>query len=189
MTIPGEHRKITVVDATHLAAPITELEQARAHLRQAQNRLAGHRAAGFNQFWVPATADPDCFAREKADVLAALSWVWDAQERAEQQEADGYFKSISRLGYNTTSLQITAIPADFWKKWKRANRGRASFVTEPPFAVGDLIYDYSVKIIDGVTGESTLTEARPYADRFYRSPRRPTRRAAAPASRGRRRRS
>jgi hypothetical protein len=74
---------------------MTELEQARAHLRQTQNRLAGHRAAGFNQFFVYAKDDPDCFARKKADVLAALSWVWDAQERAGVNlVADAWFESL-----------------------------------------------------------------------------------------------
>ena len=167
MTIPGEHRKITVVDATHLAAPITELEQARAHLRQAQNRLAGHRAAGFNQFWVPATADPDCFAREKADVLAALSWVWDAQERVFHQIKTGcedMARALRERGVEPTTLYVPDSP-ELREAIRTGWQG---------------LMDLQLVNVSAVPRR---------ADRFYRSPPRPNRRAAAPASRGRRRRS
>ena len=183
MTIPGEKRRITVVDATHLVAQPTELERARAHLRTTQDCFHRRRAMKMSGVVLD---------EARVKVLAALSWVWDAQERAERQEADDYFKSISRLGYNPTALQITAIPSDFWKKWKRANRGRASFIVEPPFAIGGLIHDYSIKVIDGVTGDVGLITGAEARRALRRQPGflpRPTRRAAAPASRGRRRRS
>lgn len=118
---------------------MTELEQARAHLRICQTELhaarslawciAGQRAAGL---------------RERA-VLAALSWVYDAQERA----AGPFVLTVE----DTPELRRRMEEFKYFR--------------------GDLI----------------TVEARPYADRFYRSPRRPTRRAVAPASRGRRRRS
>ena len=51
---------------------MTELEQARAHLRRCQDRFHHRRALGVGDV-----------VREEAEaaVLAALSWVWDAQER------------------------------------------------------------------------------------------------------------
>jgi len=50
---------------------VTELEQARAHLRETQERLAYER--GYN--------DLDRIRFFERCTLAALSWVWDAQER------------------------------------------------------------------------------------------------------------
>jgi hypothetical protein len=51
---------------------MSEVEQARDHLRLMQHNLYQNRRFGN-----------ECFERyEKDRVLAALSWLWDAQERA-----------------------------------------------------------------------------------------------------------
>lgn len=50
---------------------MTELERARAHLRYCQDALATYRRNGI-RYLVPGT---------EACVLAALSWVWEEQER------------------------------------------------------------------------------------------------------------
>jgi hypothetical protein len=58
---------------------MTELERARKHLRSEQKVLAARRllAAGapFPQDWEPSVKDAE------ESVLAALSWVWQEQER------------------------------------------------------------------------------------------------------------
>jgi hypothetical protein len=225
-----------IVDVTHLVRPPSELEQARAYLRGCQDFLADARK--FN------------WERESAarDVLAALSWVWDAQQRdptwqvwesaqllaavmreaipepqtlfmsPEAAETLGLSKPIS-LDDTVTLVATPPPPPDGAAWWsvdfnallgKPFKVGRKE-VTErgelyavsgqgvefwalremlAPATVGDLIYDYSVKVIDGVTGDARIVtgaEARRLLDRRPGSPRRPTRRAAAPASRGRRR--
>ena len=67
---------------------MTELEQARAHLRRCQQNLATQRQLGRDRFDIPAAvviaAGHNPYRDEMANVLAALSWVWDAQERAER---------------------------------------------------------------------------------------------------------
>jgi hypothetical protein len=67
---------------------MTELEEARAHLRECQASLQEARGSFTVEIGlcsVPMTkppAAPEITARCERAVLAALSWVWDAQERA-----------------------------------------------------------------------------------------------------------
>ena len=58
---------------------MTELEQARAHLRDCQKALKHARDVSVfeqGQWW-----PENMKANAERTVLAALSWVWDAQER------------------------------------------------------------------------------------------------------------
>ncbi len=97
MTIPGEHRKITVVDATHLAAPITELEQARAHLRVCQDHLEHCRSNIAIQTYQDQRDIWRSLAKAaEVHIFAALSWVWDAQER---DAAWRVWSDASKLAY------------------------------------------------------------------------------------------
>ena len=61
-----------IVDVTHLVRPPSELEQARRHLLECQEELAESRRS---------IGDPPGYFKSREAVLAALSWVWDAQER------------------------------------------------------------------------------------------------------------
>ena len=59
---------------------MTELEQARAHLQDCQKALKHARDVSVfeqGQWW-----PENMKANAERTVLAALSWVWDAQERA-----------------------------------------------------------------------------------------------------------
>lgn len=58
---------------------MTELEQARTHLRRCQTDLDMARQRNRGGFFDAMNVDHAATA-----VLAALSWVWDAQERAAQ---------------------------------------------------------------------------------------------------------
>jgi|ERR1035437_4740556 hypothetical protein len=55
---------------------MTELENARAYLAESQDYLRDIRRQ------TPAWAAPGLIGRAESGVLAALSWVWDAQERS-----------------------------------------------------------------------------------------------------------
>jgi hypothetical protein len=55
---------------------MTELEQARTYLKDTQDRLAYER--GYH--------DKDRVRFFEGCTLAALSWVWDAQEREQERE-------------------------------------------------------------------------------------------------------
>lgn len=57
---------------------MTELERARAHLRASQNDLAKIRGAGMPP-WIIGFAE--------GNVLAALSWVWEEQEKVNGDSA------------------------------------------------------------------------------------------------------
>jgi hypothetical protein len=57
----------------HVDVDVTELDLARANLRQMQESLAIARRMRANRFVIQF---------QTLNVLAALSWVWDAQERA-----------------------------------------------------------------------------------------------------------
>ena len=166
MTIPGEHRKITVVDATHLVAPITELEEARAHLRERQSDLYSARCA-------LAETDPVAEAGYiikncEVSVLAALSWVWDAQERDVFHQmktgCEDMARALRERGVEPTTLYVPDSP-ELREAIRTGWQG---------------LMDLQLVNVSAVPRR---------ADRFYRSPPRPNRRAAAPASRGRRRRS
>jgi len=70
-----------IVDVTHLVRPPSELEQARAHLREAQELL---RCARCDPEGITAglwKLPPDAARNAERQVLAALSWVWDIQQR------------------------------------------------------------------------------------------------------------
>jgi hypothetical protein len=60
---------------------MTELEQARAHLRQCQSQLATLRQRVGTAIMAGHPVIPGYLDGAYALVLAALSWVWDAQER------------------------------------------------------------------------------------------------------------
>ncbi len=112
MTIPGERRKIIVVDATHLAAPITELEQARAHLTLCQETLRILRAAPKR--YVRRRDHAGIVGEAKSSVLAALSWVWDAQERDVYYQVKSGIEDMARVlkdrGVDPTTLFVPYSP-------------------------------------------------------------------------------
>ncbi len=67
---------------------MTELERARAHLRSSQYDLAKVRKANFHDqivLW------------SEANVLAALSWVWEEQEKAAVPESAPWHYSKWRV--------------------------------------------------------------------------------------------
>ena len=51
---------------------MTELDEARAHLRRCQSALASARKISHEK---------EFFRQFEVNVLAALSWIWDVQER------------------------------------------------------------------------------------------------------------
>jgi hypothetical protein len=65
---------------------MTELEEARAHLQHCQDVLAIGRANGGGAY----------MDLSERNVLAALSWVWDAQERAERAAVEWLNKELQR---------------------------------------------------------------------------------------------
>lgn len=69
---------------------MTELEQARAHLASRQERLARSRKGEYVEDF-GGYISHEMLVRERTrltnEVLAALSWVWDSQERAFVQAA------------------------------------------------------------------------------------------------------
>jgi hypothetical protein len=158
-----------IVDVTHLVGPPSELERAREHLRISQlNLFEIRRVHKGSQPWLD---------QAKSRVLAALSWVWDAQERdAAWQVWIGALKLADALREAIPEPQTLIVRdspelREMIRDWQKSPTGQGLFVDR-----------------DRVTLASEPA-TQPRADRFYRSPRRPTRRAAAPASRGRRRRS
>lgn len=83
---------------------MTELDQARAHLRRCQAVLRDLRCGQ------PHSDAIYQLARTQAShdsLLAALSWVWDAQDRAKEQrareEASEFFSS---LGFDPVKILI-----------------------------------------------------------------------------------
>lgn len=73
---------------------MTELERARAYLQKQQGRLRCTRA--MRPRLPPKIVDP-AMARIEADFLAALSWVWDAQGREEDQQMQPFLDYHSNL--------------------------------------------------------------------------------------------
>jgi hypothetical protein len=67
---------------------LTELDQARAHLRECQDALHLSRSRGVNSFGVPFAKVHDGLRREHNALYAAISWVWDAQEREREQRQE-----------------------------------------------------------------------------------------------------
>lgn len=93
---------------------MAELEQARTLLRENQERLALVRrdqASGVGY------ADAECVRYHENCVLAALSWVWDAQQRASPMTAevgdlmmmpDGTVTRIIAISRHTPTIPVPA---------------------------------------------------------------------------------
>lgn len=64
---------------------VTELEQAKEHLLGAQETLRGYRSEHQNLNPQARKNNLEWIKFAERNVIAALSWVWDAQERAEPQ--------------------------------------------------------------------------------------------------------
>ena len=140
---------------------MTELETARAHLQECQVELKIARGLAWCLGGQRAAK-----VRERA-VLAALAWVWDAQER-----------DLGHQIYLQVKLGIEEMARAF-------NDG----AVEPTRLHIPLPNAIKLGLISAAKARREISGAGlPLADRFYRSPRRPTRKAPAPASRGRRRR-
>lgn len=130
---------------------MTELEQARAHLRISQlNLFEIRRVHKGSQPWLD---------QAKQRVLAALSWVWDAQERD--------------LGWQVY-LQVKRGIEEMARAFNEGGAEPTRLHIPLPNALK--------------LGLITAAEARRALRRQPGFLPRPTRRAAAPASRGRRRR-
>lgn len=71
---------------------MTETERARAHLKKCQGWLVTARTAP--QALQQGYSQADIIVAHEANVLAALSWVWDAQER---ERSDREIKTIREL--------------------------------------------------------------------------------------------
>lgn len=88
---------------------MTELEQARAHLLECQDLLHAARKLAW-------CIDGQRMALEyEKYVLAALSWVWDAQERALSQPFDDYetwIKTPDGRCFRVVEGSISAGPPD-----------------------------------------------------------------------------
>ena len=80
---------------------MTELEQARAWLKDSQERLHYERTS---------QSDRDRMRFFERTVLAALSWVWDAQDRVRiNLKADAWFDS---LGFDPATVLISTASGD-----------------------------------------------------------------------------
>ncbi len=75
---------------------MTELEQARAHLKDAQDSLHFERTG----------SDKVRVRYFERNVLSALSWVWDAQERAGILSAGDVIGNIRITAINSGELAI-----------------------------------------------------------------------------------
>ena len=60
---------------------MTELERAHINLKNAQWHLRQVREDYWNSFGWPVAPDQNAIPLRETDVLVALSWLWDAQER------------------------------------------------------------------------------------------------------------
>ena len=217
-----------IVDVTHLVRPPSELEQARAHLRASQAALQHARDVSvfIDGVWYPG----DMKAGAARAVLAALSWVWDAQEREDhrtlmQRVSD--FMALLRPEKAREWISFGSVPSHEISVLREIQVGDVVFLIAepPPPPAGSVLMDWSRYIgrsgvVKEARGEENLyrvlmdssgiefwasiemlmlkvddaalltgAEARRPLNCQPVSPRRPTRRAAAPASRGRRRRS
>ena len=91
---------------------MTELEQARAHLRRCQFILARDRkSCGSTE------VDKGILIASEWGVLAALSWVWDAQERDRMSRP--YFENIS-FDPENQMLHLTYVEPPGWRREQRA---------------------------------------------------------------------
>lgn len=80
----------------------TELARARTHLRQMQRNLREAREAGF--------PDETLRLRFESRVLAALSWLWDVQQR---YGVPNYSRDYSRAFGGPYAIQITKSGAGY----------------------------------------------------------------------------
>jgi hypothetical protein len=71
----------------------SELDLAREHLRKRQEDLARERRA-LSEKPAPMRNSPQVMKECIKDVLAALSWVWDAQERERETDTVTYYAGI-----------------------------------------------------------------------------------------------
>lgn len=87
---------------------MTELEEARAHLRRSQEWLRMARAGYTNHFgiYVQPGSNSDTIRRCAEDVLSALSWVYDAQER--ERKSRPYVENVW-CDKDTQSLNMTLV--------------------------------------------------------------------------------
>ena len=143
-----------------------ELEQARAHLRTCQDDLYLARRTLAD---TDPLAEADYIVKNcEVSVIAALSWVWDAQERDVFHQiktgCEDMARALRERGVEPTTLYVPDSP-ELREAIRTGWQG---------------LMDLQLVNVSAVPRR---------ADRFYRSPPRPNRRAAAPASRGRRRRS
>ena len=68
---------------------MAELERARAHLRLCQESLRQWRTAGFTEEYLRENIGP-----EEDNFIAALSWVWEEQEKAREPTAAEVYQDI-----------------------------------------------------------------------------------------------
>jgi hypothetical protein len=108
----------------------SELDLAREHLRKRQAALARERVA-LNKHRAMRNS-PQVMLECVKDVLAALSWVWDAQERAERGAVE-WLNTEMRKGILELLSNVEPIRFD--------EAGRQS--------VADLISSYTITVIDG----------------------------------------
>ena len=87
---------------------MTELEQARAHLKWAQDFLSRRRGVH---------AHGAALEEAMRTVLAALSWVWDAQERAQTPK----YRKLSEI---EDELAIPAVLGDMFPDYSIAEFDR-----------------------------------------------------------------
>lgn len=89
-------------------------------------------------------ASREILAQRESDVLAALSWVWDAQQRDEAWRwtaaLEGLAEVLRRRGVEPTTFIMSPRA---YKILHPAMKGGGKSV------VGDLIKSFSVKILDG----------------------------------------
>jgi hypothetical protein len=104
---------------------MTELEKARAHLRECQTDLRKYREkVGI---LVPPGVNSRQFVREwrvyerkrrENAFLAALSWVWDAQERDPTHRfvtaVEAYFAGAITANEMRAKLGLPPIPSEAW---------------------------------------------------------------------------
>ena len=94
---------------------MTELEQARAHLRRCQDRFHHRRALGVGDV-----------VREEAEaaVLAALSWVWDAQEREKHIRLISEDSILIKAGMTIHPLCAGTLKRGMTIIWPDGSKGR-----------------------------------------------------------------
>lgn len=93
----------TLTTSMHSPTPGSELAHARQHLREVQANLTWLRAlTPHGSAEAIAEGRPLILNAAKSQVLAALSWVWDAQERAREEGERPFFDYVSAQIKQTT---------------------------------------------------------------------------------------